>query len=143
MLNALSSLLSPLSYLLSLYTTMKKRRGRARERASRGSFLVHEREGEDGKEEVERLRKCTSPHDEIFLSHERVKGEREKERVHKQRKWGRADISVLGIPSHWEQERRDGSRAERERDFEGRKKERGARQKAEKGTKEFKDGRRK
>ena len=58
--------------------------------------------------------------------------------MHKRRKWGRIDISALGISSREEQERRDGSRIEREREFEGRTKERELyrrRRRAQKGSK--------
>ena len=52
-LNApLSSLFSPISSLTTRYSEI--RRGRARERASGVNFLVPEKEGEDGPEEVER-----------------------------------------------------------------------------------------
>ena len=57
---------------------------------------------------MERLWTCTSLDDGIFPHHERVKGEQEKERVQKRRKWGRADISALGIFLREEQERKDG-----------------------------------
>ena len=48
---------------------------------------VRKREGENGAEEVERLQTCAPPHEGILLRPERGRGEREKARVHKQRKW--------------------------------------------------------
>ena len=66
------------------------------------------REGENDVEEVERLQTGASPHDIIFLRHERGRGEREKVRVQKQRKWRRGRVR------RWE-EKRKGKERERKR----------------------------